>query len=272
MDALMKISEAMVPAGDVVFGWMLFLPTDAIIILIALITSLGIVFVRRWTTDQDLLKRCNEDKARLKELIKQAKKDKDKDALQNRRALIGRIGMKQLGAEGKPLLAVIVPIAFLAVWAFFRIGFYPPNAEESVKVQLYHPVSAKGRLVHILPEKGLESEGGWIKRFDKEPDDPLASVATWNIKAKEEGTYNLKYRFNDKTFEQPFTVGARHYDNVLVFYPDGPKFVSQVHLEPRKLFGIVPGFPSLMLDPWIVGYLIITIVMVFVNKWLFKIE
>src|ERR1041385_3197307 len=84
---------------DYPFGWLLDLPRDLAIILLALGTSLLMTFVRKWSTNQDMLWRCSTDLARLAELRREAKKSEDKPALQCIQTTSGTIKWTQMKAE-----------------------------------------------------------------------------------------------------------------------------------------------------------------------------
>ena len=98
------INNGLLAIGDPLFDWLLRLPSDLCIILVAVMTSAGLAVSRLFTTDQDVLKRCDADKKRLKKLLKEAKKRKDKDAVQRHRATGGMIGMKIVKKNG-PVVA-----------------------------------------------------------------------------------------------------------------------------------------------------------------------
>ena len=50
---------------DHLLGWLLRFPSDLQLFAVAVGSALILSAVRIWTTDQDLLKRCRQDKARL---------------------------------------------------------------------------------------------------------------------------------------------------------------------------------------------------------------
>src|SRR5688572_13113410 len=113
---------------DVLLGWSLRLPADVALILVALLSAAVLAGVRLFTTNQDLLRRAAADKKRLKELTWQAKARGDGEAVKRHRSVAGAVAVKQLKAEGLPLVASIVPIALLATWCFHRLAYVPPRA------------------------------------------------------------------------------------------------------------------------------------------------
>ena len=85
--------------GDPLLGWMLGLDRNIALFIVAIGTALILTLVRLFTTNQNLLGRCKKDKARLKQLMREAKKTGDKDAVARYRTTTGQIGMKSMKAE-----------------------------------------------------------------------------------------------------------------------------------------------------------------------------
>jgi uncharacterized membrane protein (DUF106 family) len=271
--------EASLRAGDVVFGWLLALPSDATLIMVAVLTSLTFVVVRKFTVDQDLARRCRLDKQRLNQLTRQAKAERNKDALGRYQATVAQIGMKVMKLEILPTLVALLPVGFLAIWAYERLNYFPPQAHQPVEVAFYLPVSACGRLIHISPIPGVSADG-WLKPVTADNDkqgQTTNGIARWKLHAENPGEYTLRFHFDDKVYEHPVAIGARNYAPTLK-QQDGKdaRIVSEVKLRQRKLFGVLPGTEALgwpgILDPWLVGYLALVIPLFFVNKWLFRVE
>jgi uncharacterized membrane protein (DUF106 family) len=275
---------------DTLLGWLLYLPSDIVLLALALLTGTIMVFTRPWVTDQDFLRRLDGDRRRIKELTAEAKRNKDCEALQRYRATNNRHALRKLTAEGKPLLLAIVPVALLATWAMYRVAFHPPRDHEEIEVIAYMPeTTAIGELIHLVPETGLESNDNWIQVIAKQPNEPtwwdrflvwlhLAepsmpepdAVASWTIKGKKrKEPYVLQIPFRDATVEHQLLIGQTTYTDVLV-PGDKDKPTTQIKLRPVLLFGVVPGFGDL-LPGWLVGYLIIVIPLVFALKWAFSI-
>ncbi|MBN2582025.1 MAG: DUF106 domain-containing protein [Planctomycetes bacterium] len=272
------LNTALMSIGDPLLGWLLKMPRSAALFIIAIGTALILTVVRLWTTNQDLLGRCKKDKDRLKQLTREAKKAGDKDAVARYRATVGQIGMKTMKAEGKPLLASIVPIAILACWAWARIAYVAPTPGEPVGVSVYFPPAAIGHLVHVVPQDGLEAETGWIQKVvqDVDPDGNVVNngVAHWQIKAaRRDGPYKLEFRYAGKTFTKDLIVDGRKYAEPITFYEDNaPAICAELKMEEFKLFGIIPGLPSIGMQAWMVGYLVIVLPFSFLLKPMLRIH
>ena len=153
-----------------VLDWMLSLHPDLRLFIVAIGTALILTGVRVFTTDQKRLKMCKEDKARLKTLIREAKKRGDKEAVVRHKATINQIGIVTMKSEGLPLLASLVPIALLAVWAFCSIAYFPPQDGDTVKVKMTFPKTEIGKVVHLLPVEGIKAETGLVRPIVKDYD------------------------------------------------------------------------------------------------------
>ena len=157
--------------GDFFLGWLLLLPRDLTLAIVVIFTALILIAVRQLTAPQDRLRRAGADGRRLKHLIKEAKRQGDKDAVQRYAGTRSLIGMVKLKAEGWPLVASVVPVALLATWALFRLEFLPVRQGQRVELVLYTPVTVAGEVAHVVPEDGLKVEGGWVRRIQAVTDD-----------------------------------------------------------------------------------------------------
>lgn len=281
------LNEFLLRMTDPVLGWLLWLPRDVALIVVAIGTSLILTLTRKWTTDQNWLKRADQDKKRLDVLIREARKAGDKAAMTRCKQTKAQIHMRGMRYEGRPLLWALLPVALLATWCFARIAYLPPRDGEMVTVKVCAANSAVGRVMHLVPCAGIESEGGWVRAV--EPDRPaeirgwwaranawvqgklgwgpvLEGAAVWNIRAQARPEpYVLTIAHDGDTRELPFRVGDRRYEPPQQLFAEGPIRSIEVQLKPVKLFGVVPGVDCIALAPWLVAYLLIAIpaVMVF---------
>jgi len=268
-----RINHAILALADPLLNRLLCLPTDLALVIVAVGTAAIITFCRVFTTNQDLLRRCDQDKKRLKELIRAGKREKDKEAVTRYRATRNMIGMTTLKEEGWPLLAAIVPISILGTWCFQRLAFVPPHAGETVLVKAYYPVSMVGELAHVVPQEGLrevsredsDGSGRWIQEVtsDVPGRDGMArnGIATWKIEARARpAPYALEIRCKTVTVVKELLVGQPVYSPDEEFYGnDQPIMSAQIEMKPVKFLGFVPGIDWLLMPPWLVAYLLIAI-------------
>ena len=268
---LERLSESTLRLMDILLGWLLRLPSDVQLCLLAIGSAAIITAVRARTTNQDLLRRCRDDKARLQVLMREAKARKDRPAVQRYRTTLGQIALKQFRQEGRPFLVSLLPIALLATWAFHRLEFHPPIVGETVEFTARFPISAAGRLVHIAPVDGVSAENGWLQEIVPVTGPGLAhSEAKWHLSDGTPALQTLAVRFAGQTYDHPLRVGAPTYEPT-VRQHDEHLVATEVSLRPVKLFGCVPGLPALLFPPWLVAYLLIVIPSVPLLKRVFRV-
>lgn len=249
---------------DHLFGWILRLPAGLVLPAVAVLTSLLIVLLRKWSTDQPMLTMFRQDRKRLGELLKAARRNGDKEAAARYRVLVGRLGGRMLGAELKPLLAAILPVALLATWCVERLAFLPPMSGQTIEVRLYHPVSAVGTCAHVVPVDGIRAEDGWIQQF--EPDVRDRAVACWRLTPERAGPLELVFSAQNKRFGHPIHVGMPGRTSAVLRHGADLSITSQIGMTPRRLFGVVPGLPALGIPDWLAGYLLLAICLMPVTK------
>jgi len=281
----MALNDFVLSVADPLLGWMLSLPADLALFLVAAGTGAILTFVRLFTTDQEMLGRIDADKKRLKELKREAKKRGDKPSARRHAAVMAQLGPKAMVYEGKPLLVAIPVIAVLGVWAFTRLGYAPPEPGEPVEVKAHYSPIAIGSYAHVAPLDGVEARGGWVQRIEEAPrtDGGAAQgVASWHLVAgsSRDAPYLLELRQGGHTHAKEMLVDGRRYSPPMeVFGPEVGDWAGpgdelrkiELCMTEYRPFGFVPGIPWILFAPWLVGYLVIAVPVVFGLKWAFKI-
>ena len=263
METLNQISEALTRLLDYPLGWLLAIHRDIAIVIVALGTSLLLTLARKWTTNQDHLCRCKSDMTRLKQLRREAKRAKNKDAVERIRATVGMISIVKMKAEGLPLLVSIIPIALLAIWCLARLDYFPPKHDAALTVRVYYPHSSVGKYAHARAPKGVELKPSTIQAVRLDPDGEENGLAVWDVRPGpgiEE--FNLTVSHLDRTATHQMLVGGNVYPLPLVDHAastDEKILMSEVVLDQAKFLGVVPGIPEIMFPPWLVAYLIIVV-------------
>jgi len=286
-DVLLRASLA---AGDLLFGWALLLPTVIVVAILGVLTSALMLVVRRWTTDQDLLGRACADRRRLKVLMREAKAVKDKAAVKRLRKTNGEIALKRLGAEVKPLLAVLLPLVLIGTWGWYRLGYVPPRDDEPVMIELSLPASAAGSVAFLVPQEGIrvkdveDVEDGYVARVEEVEESKAeipAAVARWTVRGKAAAEpYMLVLNHGERRFEHDLLIGQRTYAADLVLHEPGrPLPQSYARMRVPKIAGLVEGphpddwdgygalFPS-----WVITYLLVVVPFYFAAKRLFHLH
>lgn len=273
------INSVLMSIMDPLLGWLLYLPTDVILFIVGIGTSCILVGVRLFTTDQDLLKRCDNDKKRLNILIKEAKKRGDREAVKRHKNTKTMIGLKSIKQEGLPLLAALVPIALLGTWCFNRLAYHPPRENEPVEMIAYFPLSQSGGIVHVIPAEGVKADNGWIREIVPVTDQgPPYGEARWTFRADpREKPYTLTVHYNKETYDKELLVGQNIYAPGIKMYSSGQVTCTELMMRKVKLFGKVPGIGILLpqywnlFPPWLAAYLLIAVPFVFIVKRVFRI-
>jgi len=268
------INSLIMLVTDPLFGWLLNLPRDLALFIIAIGTALVLTVVRIWTTDQTTLKHCKKDKQTIKKLLKEAKKAKNKPRIKQLQATMQQIAMKSFVSEGKPLLASLLPVILIATWSMNRIGYLPPDGNSPIEVTVFSPVLAINNLVHAVPQDGIVAATGWIQNVHEERNPAgkiVAGVARWALDCEpREAHYNLEFRHGTQTLTTELTVNGKTYSPPITAYGSDPNEVIQIKLSEYKPFGIIPGFFGMA--PWIIGYLIFVVPIALFLKPLLRIQ
>lgn len=269
------INSFLMSLADPLLGWLLHLPRDLALVIIAVGTALLLTVIRKWSTNQDMLKRCTDDKAVLKKRVAAAKKQNDKETVTRCGLTVGQIGMKTMMAEGKPLLWSLIPIGLIAAWAFGRMGYLPAQSNETVNLKMYFPEVSE-ELVHLVPQDGVSAANGWIHHVaeDKASDGSStgAGVAEWRVRFQTRPQpYILKFRCKGRTLEKEFLADGLRYSTPVSSYGENSGELFQIELPIYKPLGIVPGLSAVMLEPWMIAYLAIAISLSFALKPLLRI-
>jgi uncharacterized membrane protein (DUF106 family) len=245
---------------DGLLGWLLALPRDLAIVLVAVLTVSLFAIIRKFATNQDLLRRCAADKKRLRARLRDARKSKDKEALVRLRGVKGLVLAKAVTQEWKPLLAALPPIALLGIWCWQRLEFLPPPSHRPVAFTATFPLSAAGQLAHLAPEPAFQVAPGWVQAITVVTNRgvPIAA-ASWSLEGPR-GRYTLALRHAGRTYEHPLLLGERKYE-VQALAHDVHVLGTSVELKAARLLGCVPGVPALGLAPWLAAYLVLALLL-----------
>ena len=286
------LSLMLVNAADWIFGWILYLPRDLQLIVVAVSTSTALTLVRKWTTDQEWLHRAAADEIGQNRLRKEALKLGDKDAAKRHQDTVTLIKMKSMKFEGKPLLWALLPVGLLATWAFARLAFIPPQLNQPIEVRAVVPRSAIGQKAHLAPDAGIEVAGNWVQPAVEDrrtvasntwdaagtwlgdhirglchgrlagvaaAQPPRDAAFVWRVIIHDTKPHVLHIRYAGHTYEAPIVAGTRHYEEPSRVFADTPLQSIEVLLPPMRLFNIVGAIDWLCLAPWLVAYLLVCI-------------
>lgn len=247
---------------DGLLGWLLRLPSDLVLIAVALISATVLTVIRRYTTNQELLGRIAHDKKRLRQLQRSSNDREAKRRIGGTRAAVM---LKALRAEGWPLLVSLLPIGLLATWCIFRLEYHPPRDDEPVKVVVETPLSKVGMPIHLVPQDDLKADG-WVREVRAvEEEGRAVGIAAWTLRGKAATKpYGLLFRLDKRSYGHQLLIGQPSYAEPVDVHSDG--VVTYVEMRPVRLAGVVPGIAALAFPPWLVAYLLLTIPCAFLAK------
>lgn len=269
---MQEFNQWFLKIADPLLNPLLYLPKDAALVILALGTAVLVLLIRKMTTDQQFLRRCQSDRVRLKSRLKEARRAQNVQDVTRFKAVLGTIGIRAMKQEGLPLLISLLPITLLASWAYARLGYHAPAKNEWVAVEFSLPISEIGKLIHLVPQDGLESREGWIQEVGKNHESSIsAGVVTWAVKASTStSSFPLLIRLGDRTFRHEFRAGPGSYSEPFRIWGNGDFFLQQ-KLLPYRPFGYVPGIDDFYFPAWLVGYLILVIPAVPILKKLMRV-
>lgn len=261
--------EIIVKTGDYLLGWLLYLPRDLRLLMLAVLTTFLMSVFKRFVTDTQWLERARNDLKVLNGLIRQARaaeKRPDLDRLRYTRALIQ---LRRLRAEFRALVVVIVPLLIIGAWAWHRMEYRVPSAGEVVEVIVMAPAASIGEPVYLVPTEGVSSDG-WVKVIASSGDTELPGRASWSLVTGGGESRPLLFRTGSLTLEQGIKTGGRHYQSPSFTVHDGG-WRTELVMEEIKLFGKVPGIERFDSPPWVTAYLILTMLLLPVSRRLLKV-
>ncbi len=266
MDAMTLLTKWLVRVVDVPLGWLLSLPRDVALLLFAVGTALLMTLARRVVTNQDLLHRCSADMRQLKRLMRDARKAGDKQRMGRLRATVGQIKGMQLAADLRVLVVVLMPVAVLAVWASERFDYIPPRVGEPLVVRASFVVSSIDRVTHLVPSPDLELQSTAIQIVQSNAQSPPRGVAEWTVRPTEAGEYPFTIRHQGESLVHRAVIGRSWYMPPFQQHSGERLTRTEVVLQRYLPLGSSLGSEWTGLPPWMMGYLILTLVLVPVLK------
>lgn len=263
MDAITQFSDWMVRALDVPLGWLLLLPRDATLFVFSLLTALLMTLARRWVTNQDLLRRCAADLRQLKQLNREAKQAGDKPRRQRLRDTVALVRRMLLSEDMKVLAVVLVPIAVLAMWATERLDYLPPRVGRDFSLRVSFSASAINEVTHFVPIHGVELQTPAIQIVQPDDQNPFSGRADWTLRAlgtSEELTLTIRHRGESITHR--VAIGRPTYLPPRQFHQGDRMTKSEVLLTRYRPLNLDLRLESLGLPPWMIGYLVLTLLFV----------
>lgn len=270
-DVMTVAHEWLICGVDLLLGWLLILPRDVSLLLFAVGTALLMTLIRRLVTNQELLHRCAADQRQLKTLMRDAKAAKDKAWQDRLRTTRGQIKGVQLGADMRVLCVALIPIAILAIWASERLDYLPPRQDRDLTLRAYFPASSIDRLTFLVTDSNVVVKSPAIQLVGRSEESPPTGMAQWTVYSYNPGDFNITIRHLGESVTHPVSIG-RVFSSAPVLQHSRERILrTELGLERYKPLGSHLGSPWIGLPPWMIGYLVLTLILVPVFKRLLRV-
>jgi hypothetical protein len=254
---------------DLLLGWLLWLPRDASVILLGLLSAVLAVGIRRLVCDRQVVELIRRDERVLRRLIREARRAGDRASLTRHRRVRAAVARLRFSQEVRSLAVMILPLLALVPWASARMEFLPPRGDESVELVAWLPASSVGEAVHLVPAAGLEAPDGWIRAITpSQREGQTRGRAEWRVRAASGASpYRLTLRFRDRSLEHGMLVGQSTYAAPVIIH--GEDIATELRLRRYVPLGI-SRIGNLGVPPWVIAYLVVTLTMALVLNRLMR--
>ena len=253
-------------------------------ILISVLTALLMLFVFRFTSNQEGIKRVkNKIKAHLLEL----RLFKDSLSLSFKaQGNILRYNLRYISYSTKPMLVMIIPLILILIQLNFWFGYeaLTPGQETILKVKLEEGHNPLDIDVVLEPSSGFDIQTLPLRIEE-------GREINWRLQAGEKGVHDLTFIVNGQRLTKKVAVAQRplskisplkvkrNFINELVNPGESPipgdlpikSIEVNYQTKDMNLFGW--NIPWLWgIPPWLIVYFALSIILGFVLKGIFKVE
>ena len=172
------------------------------VIFISFVISVIIVFVYKWMTNQNEMKRLKEDLNSFQKKMKEAKDNPEKLMQLQKEAM--STNMTYMGKSMKPTFITFIPILLIFGWMSAHFAFEPlmPGQEFTLIATMVKDV--EGNVSITVPE-GLEVVGDLTQKITE-------STATFKLKGTGEGEHYVTLASGDQKVDKKVIItSARNY-------------------------------------------------------------
>lgn len=243
---------------DAAFGWTLSFPRDVSVILIGVVLGLLLYVIRRTTSDPHALRQILDDERRLRDLMRSAKADGDRERLARYRYIRTVVRGRRARAEFPAVCASLLVLSAIIPWGQRRLEYLPVRGSESIEFMARTPPAMIGQVAHLVPQKGMSSDAGWIRLVasDVEQGMPVGRVA-WSLQfVPATKPVAIALRLGNFSMDHPVNVNGTHYEE-LVLHHQG-LVTTEVSLPGYRPLGWIPPHLVPGLAGWAVLLMIAT--------------
>jgi uncharacterized membrane protein (DUF106 family) len=260
----------------------LFLPFRSMspwigMILISFLTGLLMLFVFKWTSNQQGIQKVkNKIKAHLLEL--RLYKDSLGQSLRSQGNIL-RCNLRYIGYSAKPMLVMILPLILILIQLNFWFGYesLKPNESAILKIKLTDDQNPLETQIAVQPSSGLVMETPPLRIEESQE-------MNWRFSATKEGIQQFDVTINGKTVTKKVSVAQKPLSKISplktnktfldqVLYPTESPIKGQVPIKTIEI-----QYPSKSMNlfgwkiHWIIVYFVLSIIFGFAFKGVFKVQ
>lgn len=254
--------------GEWLLGWTDSLPADAAFLIVCLLSVASMLVTKSLFSDASIARGVHADLRRLRQLLRQARRQGDRPAVRRHRRNRVRVLLVRIQNEFKAIGVSLLLVSVLVVWSQRHLQHRSIAPGQPFRVVLQLPASFDAQLVHLVPQEGVKAEDGYVRQLRASPDarreslpirtaKPLPeAIAEWQL-AAEAGDHELLFRTPQSSCRHRVVVGTRPTADSI--RTEQPGVVIETKFLPYQPWKVVPGVPVLDCPPWLSGYLLIVI-------------
>ncbi|MEA2038185.1 MAG: EMC3/TMCO1 family protein [Nanoarchaeota archaeon] len=238
-----------------VFDPLLALPIFWVVMIMALVITLVITVIYKFTTNQSLMKDLKLEIKELQKQVKELRNDPKKMMEVQKKSM--KSNMQYMKHSMRSTLFTFIPIILIFGWMNSHLAFEPilPGQEFTTTVSLYDNI--RGDIELIVPD-GIMINGGAIKTSE-------GNQVKW-VLSGEEGEYLLEYNLDNKRYSKELLITTENtYSKPIEILKD--KTVRQISIDNEKQ-KINWGLFKM---GWLGSYIILSIIFSTVLRKLFKV-
>lgn len=262
------------PALDFIFSPILPLPPFFSIMIMALLISLLIALITKYTTNQDLMKQLKEEQKELQKEAKELRNHPEEAMKVNKKVF--ETNMKYMKQSMKSMIYTFIPIIIIFGWMMSNLSYLPIKSGEEFNIELQFKGGTSGEVI-LEPTEGTE--------IISEPTQKIVDgKAQFGLKAKEEGEYLIVFNLDNTMYSKKVIItGWKEYIQPVkrakgpidFIYSQNEEFLSggdvvQIKTSNKALKPLGENISLLGWKPgWLGTYIILSIIFsIFVRKFI----
>ncbi len=260
----------------------LFLPFRSMspwagMILVSLLTGLLMLFVFKWTSNQEGIQKVkNKIKAHLLEL--RLYKDSFSQTFRSQGNIL-RCNLKYISYSAKPMMVMIVPLILIIIQLNFWFGYesLTPNESAILKIKLTESQNLLEAEIAVQPSSGLVMETLPLRIEESQE-------INWRFSATQGGIQQFLITINGESITKKVSVARKPLSKISplktrtkfldqIMYPVETPIKSQIPVD-----SIEVQYPSQSMNlfgwkiHWIIVYFVLSIIFGFAFKGVFKVQ